>query len=106
MKRKCPYCRSAVPFWSVIKPGIWGNDKIKCVNCNKELSRLWTMESLTVVAIFTSIQIALIVIAEKYLTFGFFANIALFVFLLLVVVIVGSVAIYFIVPFKGQPKNR
>jgi hypothetical protein len=64
------------------------------------------MGSLTVVAIFTGIQIALIVIAEKYLTFGFFVNFSLFVLSLLAVLILGSVIIYFIVPLKNQAKNE
>jgi antibiotic biosynthesis monooxygenase (ABM) superfamily enzyme len=64
------------------------------------------MESLTVVAIFTGIQIALIVIAEKYLTFGFFVNLSLFVLSMLTVLIVGSVIIYYIVPLKNRAKNE
>lgn len=64
------------------------------------------MESLAVVAFFAAIQIALIVVAEKYLTFGFFTNIALLVVSLVVVLIAGSGFIYCLVPFKGKTESE
>ncbi|MES9854830.1 MAG: hypothetical protein ABW170_23725 [Candidatus Thiodiazotropha sp. L084R] len=64
------------------------------------------METLTVVAIFTAIQIAVIMIADKYFKFGFFANIALIVLTFWVVLIIDSVVIYFLAPFKDQAKNE
>ena len=39
--RKCPYCKSTVSPWSVIKPGLWKNSKIKCNACGKEISDYW-----------------------------------------------------------------
>ncbi len=102
MKRKCPYCHSIVPYWSVIKPGLWGNDLIKCINCKKELSRLWTSESLSILAIFAVIQIGIVVVVEKFFTFEFFIGIALYIFLLVLVLFIATIVIYYFVPLKGD----
>ena len=106
MRRLCPHCGSAVSFWSVIRPGLWGNDAIKCENCKKELSRFWTMESLAVVAVFAVIQIALIVAAEKYLTFGSFASMALLAVWLVIALIIVSGVIYWLVPLGGEDESE
>lgn len=60
------------------------------------------MESLAVVAVFAAVQVALIMFAEKYLTFGHFTNIALLAVAMVVVLLVGSGVIYCLVPFKGK----
>lgn len=64
------------------------------------------MESLAVAAVFAVIQIVLIVVAEKYLTFGFFADIALLAASLTIVLIAGSGVIYYLVPFKGKTESE
>lgn len=64
------------------------------------------MESLSVVAIFAAIQVALILVVEKYFTFGFFANLALLIGSLVVVLIITSGVIYCPLPFNGKADSE
>lgn len=64
------------------------------------------MESLSIVAIFSAIQIGTIFVVEKFFTFKFFTGLTLFILLLALVISIGSVVIYYIVPFKGGTKNE
>jgi antibiotic biosynthesis monooxygenase (ABM) superfamily enzyme len=44
--RKCPYCKSTVSPWSVIKPGLWKDTRIKCKACGKEISEYWAQTNI------------------------------------------------------------
>ena len=59
------------------------------------------MESLSLVAIFTVVQIGIIVVVEKYFAFEFFTGLAIFIVSLGLVISVCLVAIYYLVPFRG-----
>ena len=64
------------------------------------------MESLSIIAIITLIQLGIIVVVEKFFMFMFFTNLTLFILLMALVISIGSVAIYYLVPFKGGAKNE
>ena len=64
------------------------------------------MESLAVVVIFTVIQVTLIVVSDKYLIFDFYTNLALFICVLLSVMLIGSLVIYYSIPFNKEAESE
>ncbi len=64
------------------------------------------MESLFVVLIFAVVSIAVYVLAEKYLVFDFFTNLVLFICILLLVMLIGSLVVYYVIPFKKEVEGE
>ena len=94
--RKCPNCNNSISFWSVIKPGLWKDKKIKCTKCNKEISEYWAK---TNILIWLFLGVATIIFIELLNSIWYLELLYLFSFYAILLVLV-----YFLIPFKKVDK--
>jgi len=104
VKRTCPHCQKTVSFWNFVKPGLWGSDIVICKNCQTELTRLWTLESIGFVAILFIAQAAGIFLAGELLNFGFYTNLIIFISFIFAAMLIIAGTSYYVVSFKKKGK--
>ena len=89
--RKCPYCNHSISFWSVIKPGLWKDTKIKCNKCKKEISEYWEK---TNIFMWLGLGVATLIFIELLDSIWYLEILYLFLFYAALLVVA-----YFIIPF-------
>jgi len=94
--RKCPNCSNLISFWSVIKPGLWKNTKIKCNKCNKEISEYWEK---TNILMWIILGVAAIIFIELLDSIWYLEILYLLFFYAILLVLA-----YFLIPFSKVKK--
>ncbi len=98
MFRTCPHCKRIISFRSVLSPGPWKDEQIRCNRCDKIVSSYWKDFSL-----FFPFLIGIVVMfCVPLLHFSWATNIVIYVVLYLLVMLLA----YWTVPLNKMDEDK